>query len=155
MDVEKFKVSVDTKVQEFDRNLLNLSNLSGHGLKDRIFQLVSYLSTFNEYIDRVNLQISIKEGLLKEVKSVARKQLMSNVEKKLSDAAIKDLVETENVELEPGTFISMVRIQEELSYLHYGLDRFESMYSDIDKAISTGQSGLAYDRTELSQTHNS
>jgi len=155
MDVEKFKSSIDAKVQEFDRGLLNLSNLSGHDLKDRIFKLVSYLSTFNEYIDRVNLQINIKEGLLKEVKSVARKQLMSNVEKKLSDAAIKDLVETENVELEPGNFINMVRIEEELAYLNYGLDRFESMYSDIDKAISTGQSGLAYDRTELSQTHNS
>lgn len=155
MDYYEFKKRTEDKVSVFDSNLLNLKDLSGHELKERIFTLLSNLYYFNELVDNTQLSLSVKESLLKEVQALAIDQLVihnTKEEKKISITLMKELAEKQDIEIH-GRQTNVAKIRHDIAYIRYALDRFQSVYNDIDKAISVGQSGLAFDRTELNQTN--
>ena len=152
---ETYKFQIDVIVSAMDRTLLTLSpDLHGHVLKERIFNLNSWMSYYNECFDRAKLKMEEQGVLVDKIGSLAIRQLRSGIETPPATLS-KEYAETEDIELTPGgkkTTLNDERMKH-VAY-SYASNRFRSIFKNIESTIMHCQSGLALDRAEMISVNN-
>lgn len=149
-DSEKFKNMVDEKLNEIPESLLHIDkSLQAKELRDRILDLNSYHSRYNELHDKAKLACNLQDNKINMIKSVAMKLISedSNYSKLTAPAKLLCL-ETYSVNI-GNEMTTLNQEKEKLEWYQYRVNRFKSRFEDIKMSIMSCVNALSYDKQEM------
>jgi hypothetical protein len=125
------------------------SGIQGKDVKEKILELVGYLSFFSELYDKAKYKSSMRKRRMEIIRAHALMAITKD--EKLSKLAVpikEQYVEIYRFELD-GKEVNYNDVSREYDAYIYAMDRFSSMFEDIKIAIMACQSVLSFDKEEM------